>query len=183
MSTNVLRDSNGARAGGITTCGLIVFLADGSRFSGVYWTAVVVDIIPKSVAVIAVVNVAALSEVLSRADAAYYQRLNEYFMVGLYAGAAIAVFPLGWGIVLVVWEKWNGEFCLNLALGTLVVMGWTLLASFVGALFLNSGSAAIAGQWKMVSSRRSQKKERREVRVKSGGELLGQDEKDTIEWA
>ncbi|KAF6228793.1 hypothetical protein HO173_011641 [Letharia columbiana] len=180
LFTTDIRDSNGGQLGGNTTCDLMPRLTDGSTFSIVYWTAVAVDIVSRSAALMAVVHLATSSKALYQADAASYTRLYEYTRVGNHVGVAMAVIPLGWDIVLTVRGKCEGEICSNLALATMAVMNWTLLASIVGALFLDKGYRFVVGGRETVSGMFMLKKKLREGVLESGRELLGQGEQD---WA
>lgn len=62
-----------------------------------------------------------------------------------------------------VWDEYDRELCLQLALATPTVMSWTLLFFAVDALFLESGYRAIAGRWEGVSSVLSSKKGQHET--------------------
>ena len=171
LFTNVLRDTEGSQLGVKTKCDVVPSVKDISIFSVIYWIAVAVDIVSKSAAVMVVANVAMLSKVLYKDNAAYWKRLNEYSRIGSCVGAAMTTIPLHWGILLMIRGKCGGGICLNLGLATLAVMNWTLLSSIVSALILESGHKAIAGQWKVVSDILMSKRRSREVREKNGWEL------------
>ncbi|CAF9938326.1 MAG: hypothetical protein ALECFALPRED_007603 [Alectoria fallacina] len=181
LFTTAVRDTVEARLGVITACDLVPSLTDGSKFSTVWWAAVAVENILKPTAVMAVVNIARMSKALHEADAAYYERLNEYSRLGVRTGAVMAANPLAWGLFLVMRGECDGEICLNLVLATGAVTSWTFLASITWALFLESGYKVMVGQWKRVLSRLSSK-DQREAVGKSGWELLGRDEKGKLEW-
>lgn len=171
LFTNVLRDTGESQLGVKTKCDVVPSVTDITTFSVIYWIAVAVDIVSKSAAVMVVANVATLSKALYKVDTAYWKRLNEYSRVGGCVGAAMATIPLHWGILLMIRGKCGEGICLDLGLATLAVMNWTLLSSIVGALVLESGYKAIAGQWKVVSDILMSKRRSREVRENSGWEL------------
>ena len=146
LFTNLLRDTQASRLGTKTRCDLLPSLTDVSKISVMFWTAVTVDILSRSVEVMAVLNVAMLSETLLRDDRAHWQRLYEYSRFGNYAGAAMASIPLLWVFFLTVRGKCDGHVCLDLGFATLAVLTWTLLASIVAARILKSWYRAKAGQ-------------------------------------
>ena len=171
LFTNVLRDTEESQLGVKTKCDVVPSVTDITTFSVIYWIAVAVDIVSKSAAVMVVANVAMLSKALYKVNAAYWERLNEYSRVGSCVGAAMATIPLYRGILLMIRGDCGGGICLDLGLATLAVMNWTLLSSIVGALVLESGYKAIAGQWKVVSDILMSKRRSREVRENGGWEL------------
>ena len=73
--TNVLRDAAKSKLDGKTRCVSVPSLMDGSRFSIVCWTTFVVDVISRLAAVMAVMEVAKLSEALYKDGAAYWRLL------------------------------------------------------------------------------------------------------------
>lgn len=180
LFTNAVRERRGDLLGSSTRCDYVPSIADLSTFSIVFWTAVVVDLISKLAAILAVTKMETLSKALHKADAAYYTRLNYYQRVGFHAGAAMATVPLFCGFVLMVRGKCEGELCLNLGLSPLAVVSWTLLVSIIGAQFPADGRMAILGGGRRISTMLLSKKERREVAVKSDCELLGEGEQDTV---
>ncbi|CAD6593802.1 MAG: hypothetical protein ASARMPREDX12_007677 [Alectoria sarmentosa] len=182
LFTDVVRDTAEARLGVITTCALVPSFMDGSKFSAVWLTAVAVEGISKSTAVLAMVSIARFSKARHEPDAAYYERLLECSRLGFRIGAVMAANPLAWGLFVVVRGECDGEICLNLALATWAVMSWTFLASIAWAVFLESGYRVMVGQWKKASSRFSLKIDQREAVGKSGWQLLGRDEKGRLEW-
>ena len=182
LLTNLLRDTKESRLGTKSTCDSVPRVTDGSIFSVVFWIAFYVHVDSRIAAPMAAANAAALSEAVSPADAAYYRRQNEFPGLVNVAGAVLGTIVFGWDFLLTLRGKCGGGKCLNLALGTLAVMSWALLASIVGTHFLESGCRVMVGQWKRGSSVISSKKEEREEVGKSGWDLLTQDEKHTFEW-
>ena len=172
LLTNLLRDTKGGLLGGNTTCDLVHSLTDSSKFSVVFWIAVVVQLISRIVVSMAVANLAALSEVLGRDDAAYYRHQSESLVFMYTAGPIWGDIMLLRAFTLMVGGKCDGEDCLNLALGTLAVMSWAMLVSIAGILFLEIGYRVVVGQ----------DEEQREEAIQSGWALLSQEEKDTFEW-
>lgn len=182
LRTHLLRDTKGDRLGGNTTCDSVPRLTDGSIFSVVFWIAVYVNVDSRIVAPMAAANVAALSETLSPADAAYYRRQNESPVLVNAVGAALGTITLGLDMALRLCGKCDGGECLDIFLGTMAVTSLALLASILGTHILESGRSVMVGQWNRVSSAFSLKEEQREEVGKSGWALLSQDEKETFEW-
>lgn len=146
LLTNLLRDTKGGLLGGNTTCDLVPSLTDSSKFSVVFWIAVVVQLISRIVVSMAVANLAALSEVLGRDDAAYYRHQSESLVFMYTAGPIWGDIMLLRAFTLMVGGKCDGEDCLKLALGTLAVMSWAMLVSIAGIHFLEIGYRVMVGQ-------------------------------------
>lgn len=182
LFTNVVQETEGHQLGCTTRCNSVPSITKVSKFSVIFWIAVVVDIISKSAAMLAVENMAILSKALHRADAAYFTCLNEYLEVGIHAGATMASIPLGCDFLLEMRWKCEDYFCLNFALAALAIMSWTFLASTVGAHFLADRCMAIESDWGRISSILSSNNERREPALESDCELLGQSEQDTVDY-
>ena len=178
LFTNAFRDSKGGQVGVNTGCDLVPSLTDGSKFSVVYWTAVAIDFVSRSAAVLAVVTEAALSEGMYQDAVAHWKRLYEYSRIGNYAGGALATIPLH---MLMVRGNCENDAYLNLGLATLAVMSWTLLASIAVALFLERGHRAILGQWKAISNALTARKQLREKQGKNSWVIRRQDAKNTLE--
>ena len=174
LFTNVVQGTEGDQLGSTNS---VPSITKVSKFSVIFWIAVVVDIISKSAAMLAVENMAILSKALHRADGAYFTRLNEYLEVGIHAGATMASIPLGCDFLLEMRWKCEGYFCLNFALAALAIMSWTFLASIVGAHFLADRCMAMESDWGRISSN-----ERREPALESDCELLGQSEQHTVDY-
>ncbi len=181
VTSDVFRDSKGLQLGPSTQCDSVPSLTDGSDFSVEYWVTVGLYIILRLVATMAVSNVAALSEELGHADAAYYKRQNECCKRVNGACDLVAAIAIVWDVVLVVQGRCDGWTCLNLALATPMAINWYLLASIFGVLFWESGYQVLVGQWRRSARMLSWKKERREAVGEGGSELLSQDKKDALQ--
>lgn len=181
LCTNAVRDTQGSRLGVTTTCDLVPSLTDGSKFCIAYWTAIAVYIISRLAAPMAAANLATSSEVLGRANAAYYRRQSESCQFVNHACDLMAAIPLVWGFVLMLRGKSDGEICLDLARVTPAVMSSELLGSVIGLMVHESGYPDITGRWKRVFGKSSSKTVRREALGKTGWQLLSQDGKDRLE--
>ncbi len=182
VSTDVFRDSKGPQLGPSTQCDSVPSLTDGSDFSVEYWVTVGLYIIFRLVATTAVSNVAALSEGLGHADAAYYKRQSKCCKRVNGACDLVAAIAIVWDVVLVVQRRCDGWTCLNLALATPMAINWYLLASISGVSFWESGCQVLVGQWKRVARMLSWRKEQPGTVGKGGSELLSQDKKDVLQW-
>ncbi|KAL9074696.1 MAG: hypothetical protein Q9161_002065 [Pseudevernia consocians] len=181
LNTDIFRDSKGVQLGTSTACDVVPSLTDGSEFSVLYWTAVVLYLSLRLVASAAATNVAALSEGLGRADAAYYRCQSEYCIIVNRACTIVATEGLAYGFVLMVRGSCDGGTCPKLAVATSAIMCWSSLVSIFGILFFESGRIVV-GQWKRLARMLSWEKGLREVAGKRVWELLRQDERDAFEW-
>ena len=181
QNTHVFRDGKGVQVGTRTACDVVPSLTDGSGFSLLYWTAVVLSVSLRLVASTAATNVAALSEGLGRADAAYYRCQSEYCIVVNRACAVVATEWLVYGFGLMVRPRCDGGTCPKLAVATSAIMSWSSLVFMFAVLFFESGRVVV-GRWKRIARTLSWKKEVREMAGKRAWELLSQDEKDALEW-
>ncbi len=181
VTTDVFRESRGPQLGPSTQCDSVPSLTDGLDFSVEYWVTVGLYIILRLVATMAVSNVAALSEELGHADAAYYKRQNECCICVNGACDLVAAIAIVWDFMLVVQGRCDGWTCLNLALAAPTAMSWYLLASISGVLFWECGYQVIMDPWKRVARMLSWKKEQPGAVGKGGLELLSQDKKDALQ--
>lgn len=168
LFTDLLRETLVIQLGIKTKHDLVPSLMVASEFSIIFWIAVAIDIVSRTMAGVTVGEVVTLSEALHKDDVAYWKRLYDYSTFGISVGAAMATVQLPLLFFLAIWGKCAGDPCLYLKLSTLAVFTWVLLACMTGAMFFESGYRAIKALRKMVWGMLMPKKRSQEVPKKSG---------------